>query len=836
VAGLWAPRQEPTYTLAVMRELLANLPAGVAYVTGPDFLMQFVNERYRELTGWRDLVGRPMREALPELEGQDRFENMERVMATGIPYLKRSTEVMINRGGAKTEQMFVDLLYQPVHDDKGKVAGIEIYVGDVTSHVRDRQALEAIARELAESEERHRTLFETLPLGVIYFDADGFVMSANPAAGAILGVDVPDLLHRPLPAATSATTEAGSPLLREEFPVSVALRTGQIVREMVIGFERPDTGESRWLRTTAVPDAIGEDGRPQRAYAIIADIADERRAEATIREGSRLLGRLRDANVLGVVISTEDGIYEANDAFLDLIGFSRADLESGRLSYASLTAPEYAERDRGAYQQLVATGAFQPYDKEYLHKDGHRVPVLIGGAAISRNPLRWVTYVVDLTARQRDERVRSELMAREQAARTDADRAQQQLSFLLRAGTLVAASSDRQELLDQVARLVVPTLADYCVICLPTPDGNLRAAALAHHDAGQAEALTGLREHSMPAAGSLPIQAAFQSRSTKLVADTSAGLQVWSGLSPVMAFVAERLAPASAIVTPLVAARRSLGVMILGREAARLRFTGTDVAIAEELARSVAVGLANVDAFNRDHSIAETLQQAILPAVAPEVPGLDLAVRYLPASDEAYVGGDWYDAFPLEGGRVGLVIGDVTGHSIESASVMGQIRSMVRAYAMGDPSPSQVLRRTNAAMTRMLPDAMATGCYAVLDLASHDLAFASAGHPPPLRVSQTGNAAYLKTRGGVMLGVCRDAIFRSAHQRLGPGSALLFYTDGLIEDRGRDIGEGLTNLSFAMRRAPFSSAEQICAAAERTMLGSAPRSDDVCLLAVRIPG
>ena len=113
-------------------------------------------------------------------------------------------------------------------------------------------------------------------------------------------------------------------------------------------------------------------------------------------------------------------------------------------------------------------------------------------------------------------------------------------------------------------------------------------------------------------------------------------------------------------------------------------------------------------------------------------------MRYLPATEGAAVGGDWYDAFPLAGGRVGLVIGDVSGHNIASASIMGQVRSMLRAYAIDDPDPAAALERTNAAVVRLLPDALATVVYAVLDPATGDLAYANAGHPPPVIATVAG--------------------------------------------------------------------------------------------------
>ena len=264
-------------------------------------------------------------------------------------------------------------------------------------------------------------------------------------------------------------------------------------------------------------------------------------------------------------------------------------------------------------------------------------------------------------------------------------------------------------------------------------------------------------------------------------------------------------------------------------------FTETDVSVVEELGRRLAVGLANSDTFAREHAIAETLQRSLLPDALPQIPGLDLAVRYLPATEGASVGGDWYDAFPLPDGRVGLVIGDVAGHNIASASTMGQVRSLLRAYAIDDPAPSRALQRTSAAVAQLLPDALASVVYAVLDPATGDLAYANAGHPPPIISTSPGQAEYLDDAAGTMLGASATAIFTTGRRRLPPGTRLLCYTDGLIEDRRRDICEGLTALAETLRRSRPSSAEQTCATLQSALVGTV-RQDDICLLTAYTDG
>lgn len=820
---------------ALPRDLLASLPAAVAYVTGPDLVCEFASEEYRQIVGDRELIGRPLREALAH-RCAETVEAVRRVADTGQPERSPAPQPWARRRGAGREDVFYDFSYQPVRDFAGGIAGVLLYGTDVTDHVSARRRLDEFAERLKNAQERDRTLFETLPQGVLYYRADGSVLAANPAARQILGIAEEEVPAWPPLRDKSAHHVDGRPYRRDEFPVMEALRTGRVVANRLIGLARGTAGERRWLLVTAVPDARDEHGRPQRAYVMFTDVTEQRRVELALREGNRLLGRLRDANILGVMVADETGVIEANDAYLDIIGYTREDFEAKGIDWREITPAEWADVDEDALRQLRSTGTYHPYEKEYLHCDGHRVPILVVGAVIDWHPLRWAAFAVDLTARQRAEHERATLLAREHAARVEADVAQERLEFLLRAGDLVAATRNRDDLLEQVTQLVVPTLADYCVAFAPAAGGKLCATKLTHRDPAKGEALKLLREHPIPAMGPLISQKAYATATTQLVREFNAATPRWSDADAGLTSVADTVAPTSALAVPLVVGEQPLGVLLLGRGEPRPLFTQTDVALVEELARRLATGLANVETFAREHTVAETLQRALLPASLPKVEGLDLAVHYLPASDGVHVGGDWYDAFPLSRGRVGLVIGDVAGHSIDSASVMGQIRSLLHGYAIDDPAPADVLRRTNVAVSQMLPDAVATACYAVLDPATGDLHYASAGHPPALVATDRAPVEYLGGLPGTMFGVSADTTFAAGHRRLSPGARLLFYTDGLIEHRHRDIAEGLAELSTALGQSRGQTAEQTCQFVQTALLGWAPRADDVCILVVQVPG
>jgi PAS domain S-box-containing protein len=805
----------------------------VAYLSGPDLVVDFINDACSQLIGGRDVLGKPLGEVMPELH--DEVEVLSRVMATGKPVRGSEARLRFNRGGPAERHLFLDYVYQPVRDADGNVAGILLCATDVTAHVQARRALEETAARLTATEERLRGVFETMPQGVIHYAADRTVLGVNPAARQILGLTEPEITW-PLDTLRRAVHEDGSPVPTEELPVSRALRTGEMVTDAMLGVPHGQTGEIRWLRVTAVPEAHDEDGRPQRAYAMFIDLTEQRRVEAALRESTALLGRLREANALGVIVSSEQRIHEANDFFLDLIGYSREDLDAGRLSYQSITPPEYAGADAAAVAQLRSNGVVPSLEKEYVHQDGHRVPVLIGGAVIHPDPLRWVTFIVDLTARQRAERERAELLVRERATKAEAERARERLTFLLHAGEMVAATDDRQQMLEHAAHLVVPTLADHCVVYLPAADGTLHATSLAHSDPARAPVLAEFRQHKIPPHGPMSIQTAYSTGTSQLLRDAKAHLPRWHDLAPDLTELLVRLRADSVLSTPLLADEGPIGVLALARDAERPGFTDTDIAVVEEFARRLSHGLATADTFAREHAIAETLQRSVLPGTLPSIRQLDLAVCYLPATEGADVGGDWYDAFPLDGNRVGLVIGDVTGHSIGSASIMGQVRSMLRAYAIDYPDPGEVLARTNTALTRLLPEALATAVYAVLDPATGELVYANAGHLPPLVATGDGQVDYLDEAAGRMLGASPEPAFTTGRRRLPTGSVLLNYTDGLIENGRRDLTDGLDELAGVMRRSAALTAEQTCGAVRDALLGTDVRDDDVCLLAVRLQG
>ena len=196
-----------------------------------------------------------------------------------------------------------------------------------------------------------------------------------------------------------------------------------------------------------------------------------------------------------------------------------------------------------------------------------------------------------------------------------------------------------------------------------------------------------------------------------------------------------------------------------------------------------------------DHEVAETLQRSLLPESLPAIDGVELEARYLPASRGAAIGGDWYDAIELDDGRVAVVVGDVVGHGLRAATVMGQLRNAFRAYALVETSPAQTLVRLNRLLAKDGRDLMATALCLAIDRDTGEVSFSSAGHPPPLVISNGGEVRYLEEGGSVPLGTADPVAFRDATARLESGATLVLYTDGLVERRDTSLDDRLAQLA-----------------------------------------
>ena len=284
---------------------------------------------------------------------------------------------------------------------------------------------------------------------------------------------------------------------------------------------------------------------------------------------------------------------------------------------------------------------------------------------------------------------------------------------------------------------------------------------------------------------------------------------------------------------PVLDGEELLGVVHVGSVAPR-RFDAEDIVLLTRAAQRLAVAIRDRRAVEQ-HTAALVLQRSLLPALLPDVPGLDMAARYVPADGE--VGGDWYDVLCLPDERVGVVMGDVLGHGLAASVVMGRLRSALRAYALEHEDPAEVLARLDRKISYFERGAMATVLYALAEPPYDRFRISSAGHLAPLLSRPGAATAAVAVRPDPPLGVHWTGRRHATTVAVPPGAALCLYTDGLVERRPsaaggaeEDIDAGIARLAACLTA---GDPDDMCTTAVSRLLGDGPAEDDVALLVLR---
>jgi serine phosphatase RsbU (regulator of sigma subunit)/anti-sigma regulatory factor (Ser/Thr protein kinase) len=288
----------------------------------------------------------------------------------------------------------------------------------------------------------------------------------------------------------------------------------------------------------------------------------------------------------------------------------------------------------------------------------------------------------------------------------------------------------------------------------------------------------------------------------------------------------------SLLGVPLLVEGEVIGVLHVGSLTKR-EFSDADVQLLQLVADRVALSIER-SRLAVQGQIATTLQRSLLPRTLPEVAGVSMSARYLPAAQESALGGDWYDVIDIGQRRLALTIGDVAGHGMGSATYMGQLRSAIRAYACDEPGTAELMRKL-ARFADREHSQMATVIYAILNLDTWVVELTRAGHPYPLVVHADGTTTFLTDASGPPLGTGTGADYDVQRVQLTPGDSLIFYTDGLIERRGGQLTDGERALAEAAVSGP-DEPELKCETIIERLTGGTEIADDVAILVLRVLG
>ncbi|WP_431967323.1 SpoIIE family protein phosphatase [Actinacidiphila sp. bgisy160] len=286
---------------------------------------------------------------------------------------------------------------------------------------------------------------------------------------------------------------------------------------------------------------------------------------------------------------------------------------------------------------------------------------------------------------------------------------------------------------------------------------------------------------------------------------------------------------------PLIASSRLIGLLVLSYDRSR-SFPEAERALLTALAGVIAQALDRARLFDVRHNLSRALQADLLPQDLAAVPGLQVAARYLPAGFGMDIGGDFYDLIRSSVACADVVIGDVQGHSVQAAALMGQVRTAIHAHAAVGAAPGEVLARTNRLLADLNPGLFTSCLYAHVDVAQKSAHFATAGHPPALIRHPGAESAILQINPGPLLGVIPDAEYPTTEVALSSGTILALYTDGLVETPGVDIGDAIVDLAHELTGAGEQSVEEIADAILNHAARTVPGTDDKALLLVRLTG
>jgi PAS domain S-box-containing protein len=728
----------------------------------------------------------------------------------------------------------------PVTSGEERIGVIELFSREVRERDPEIYALtEALGRQVGEfvevlradeavraSEARMRGVLDSALDAVITMNEDGRIEEFNPAAEKLFGY--------------SADAVIGEEMAALVIPPSLRDRHREGLRRHL------ETGESRILGqrieltgmraggeefpAELAVNAITGSG-PRMFIGTVRDISVRLQAETEREEARWQLEAILRGVADAVTAQAPDGrLLFANDAAVTMLGFDSP--------AALLEAPVATIMSR--FEMLDEQGRPFPLEalpgrRALLGEDGAESVVRFRVEDTGEE--RW-SAVKATPIRDSDGQVTMAINVIEDI--TTHKRAELAQRFLARSGQVLASSLNPDDLLQAIAKLAVPEVADWCAVDLLADNGVLERKALAHVDPDVLDRAIQLSER-YPTDPDAP-QGMYQVARTgqaelypEIPDEMLRAGAVDEGHYRELTAIGMR----SAIVVPMTTHGRTVGVLTFVSGPSGRRFDQQDVELAQELGRRCATAIDNAQLYADRSYIARTLQQSLLPVELPDIPGVETAARFRPTGEGNEVGGDFYDMFETGDDGWTVVMGDVCGKGPDAAAVTALARYTLRAAAMRERVPSRSLAILNEALLRQRTDRrFCTVAYAYLDKLDHGVraAISAGGHPLPLLLRVDGSVESVGAPG-TLLGVVGDPDLDDQEVTLHPGDALVFYTDGVIESRADSDGVlDERRLAELVATCAGRDADAIAAAVEEAAILSqhGRPKDDIAVLVLRI--
>ncbi len=671
------------------------------------------------------------------------------------------------------------------------------------------------------------TLLEQAPIGFAFLGPDLRFRRMNRSMAALSGTRGDPVGRRPAEVWPADLAEAAESAARQLLSGNGSPPPAEHVLQVTGGVEPGETAPGLAERQLAFSWFNSHDHDVRGVAVIAVDVTKQYEAVEALRRSEERYRSLVQAGAQVVWVTTPDGGIAEDSPEWRLITGQTAE-EYLRDGWLEAIHPDDAERVRAAWRECIRDGKVfdcryrvRTRTGSYRHYDVRAVPIERDGKIVE-----WIGACTDVTAQREAEEMRGRLTEQLSAAALRTARLQQATSMLAEAMTVEQVV----QVITEVGRSAI--------------GAERSAVAILDKDRLRLQTINpaGLPSSPGAPAGDLPLSAhsvmtsAIQMRRPVLLESPEALRKYFAGKADVDVFL--RHSDEKAWVgLPLLSSGLSLGALRFSFTRTR-QITEEERVFLEALAGQCALALERATLYEREHKTAETLQRSLLLESLPVVPGVHLAARCRPVTQNMEIGGDWFDAFRLPDGRLAVATGDVMGKGLTAAAGMGRVRNALRALALTDPRPAAVL----AGLDRLFlateqEEQVTTVAYLVVDPATGDGVAGNAGHLPPLLLSPDAPPRLDPAAAGTPLGWASP---RSQYAfRLPPGHTAVLYSDGLVENRKRGLDAGLDELVTVAAQAPREVAEdagELLGYLVDRMLAGYEQDDDVTVLVMHVPG
>jgi PAS domain S-box-containing protein len=666
-------------------------------------------------------------------------------------------------------------------------------------------------------------IFEHVTIGLALFDRELRYVRVNDRLAEMNGLPVEAHIGR-------RVSEVLPGLPSEvEADVRRVLETGEPLSEVYVSGSTPARPEQRDWMSSYFP--VRERGTVVGVGCVVRDVTERQQAQRELRAQTdryeALLLALSEAGEGMLVLERDGRCVYANAAFEHLSGYPFPEL-AALDSVLELVLPEHRADARRRAELRVAEGLVDTeYELTMRRRDGQLVDLEVVGVPLQvEGRHRMVVVAHDVTERRRLEEER--------------ERALRRSALTAEASELFDQTLDEAGTLERVARLCVRDLAMTCVVVVGEGPTTIQRVAAAARDPQIERMLLEMQlRYPLDESPGPSISETLLTGEAQVLEAVSDHLDA-APMEDRHRGLVEALGSRAALIVPMRARGAMRGALALGFATLDGHDRNELITLFEDIGRRAALAIDTARLYEERTAVAETLQRSLLPPTLPEVPGMDIAARFLAARGNE-VGGDFYDCFPTRPGEWAAVIGDVCGKGAEAATVTALARHTIRAAVVHDPAPARVLSDLNAAILRHEPDyRFCTVLYVRLVLTEEgvEACVATGGHPLPLLLRASGTVETVG-RPGTLIGVVSHPEFSETSVTMRPGDALVLFTDGVIEASPVDDAFGPEQLARFLGECVGSDAGHIAAGVEGRVVElqrGRPR-DDVAVVVLRVaPG